>query len=633
MTGRLHLLSFAAALVVAWFCYAASFGADFQLDDAPNLGGLSAVSDLESAVDFVLGGTAGPTGRPLAQLSFVLQADAWRHGPDAFLRVNVFIHLLNAILLLLCVRQLFRLRGMAAGQATGTAAIAATVWVLLPLIATATLLVIQRMTTLSATFLLLGLLAYLASRALLERSPRAGLILMSASLVLGAALAALTKESGALLPIFALTIESTLLTRPNRVDRRAWNVWAIIFLWLPFAAVLAYLASRWPYPDYVVLHRGFDAGERLLTEAKLLWVYLAKALAGLPGRLGIFQDVDVVRSFRSPTALLAAAAWIAALAAALLARRRSPLLAFAVLWYLAGHLVESSVVPLELYFEHRNYLPIIGPIVALAAFLGQLADRVRVVALGVLAVFVLGNAWSLYAFASLQGDPSLAARFWAVKHPDSPRAVANLAAYQMSEESVDTAISTLHDFVERNPRYAYFRIQELNLTCLVAPQRLDAADIDEVRAQLDGTDLSFVASEMLLQLYQTAASADCRAVDVGTVVELAGALLANPRYAGNPRYNQIHHMLMATIRRAGGDTPAALAHLDRALTFGPSVDVIRMKTITLAVDGDTAAARAFLDDVAPSVPLNPIKALRWRRIFTGLYDYVDAVELELQGQS
>lgn len=631
MTGRLPLLSFAAALVVAWFGYAASFGADFQLDDEPNLGGLANVSDARSAVDFVLGGTAGPTGRPLALLSFVPQAEAWQDGPDAFLRVNILIHLLNAVLLLLCVRRLFRIRGAAAGQATGIAAISATVWVLLPLIATATLLVVQRMTTLSATFLLFGLLAYLASRSLLARSPRTGLLLMSASLVLGSVMAALAKESGALLPVLVLTIESTLLARPDRVDRRTWNAWATILLWLPFMAALAYLASRLPYPDHVVLHRGFDADERLLTEAQLLWVYLGKALVGLPGRLGIFQDIQVVQSAWS--GLLAAAAWGAVLVAAALARRRVPLAAFAVLWYLAGHLLESTVLPLELYFEHRNYLPIIGPIVALVAGTWQLAGRARVLALGVLAAFVVGNALSLYTFASLQGDPSVAARFWAVKYPDSPRAVANLAAYQMSEESVDKAIGTLRDFVGRNPRYAYLRIQELNLTCLVAPQRLDDRIVDEVASQLRATDLSFVASEMLLQLFETVSTTDCKPVDVGTVVELAEALLANPRYAANPRYNQIHHMLMATVRRDIGDAGAALAHLDRARDFGPSIDVIRMTAITLAVDGDAAAARAFLDEASASAPLNPLKALRWRRIFGGLYDYVDAMEQEQNGKS
>ena len=98
----------------------------------------------------------------------------------------------------------------------------------------------------------------------------------------------------------------------------------------------------------------------------MLWIYLSKAVLGMSSQLGIYQYPPTVsRSLLSPTTLLSCIAWLTLLIAAIRWRRRYPLFAVSVLWYLAGHVIESTIVPLELYFEHRNYIPIIGPLFGL----------------------------------------------------------------------------------------------------------------------------------------------------------------------------------------------------------------------------------------------------------------------------
>ncbi len=630
MTKRLPLLALAAALILAGIGYSASLGSDFQLDDEANLGSLETVSDRTSTIDFILGGTAGPLGRPLSLLTFALQADQWRQGPDAFLRVNIAIHLLNALLLAFVVRHLFIIRGDGRRSAMLIGTAAASIWVTLPLIATATMLVVQRMTTLSAFFMLAGLAAYVVARALVVRAPRKGLLLMAVSLTAASILATLAKESGILLPVYVLVIESTLLQRPDSVSRTTWRNWTVVVLWLPALIVIAYLVSIFNYPDYMIQFRGFDAVERLLTEAQLLWVYLSKALVGLSGRLGVYQgDVEVVRSLWSPLVLLAVTGWLVLALGAVAWRRRYPLFALAVLWYLAGHSLESTVVPLELYFEHRNYLPIVGPIMALAALLILHSDRVRTIALRVIPLVVLVNAGFLYSFASLQGEPQLAARYWVIKYPDSVRAVTNLLKYQLTEESTDRAIETIRDFTRRHPEYATLRIQELNLMCMTRPEELQPGRVDNVRAQLAESHLFFVALQMLMELYSTASEVKCPAVSPGTVMQMAEELRNNPKYAGHPRYNMVHYMLLASMQQRLDDEVAAVAHLRKAYEFLPSEDVVLMITVTLAPSGDIAGAREFLDRAASDEPVNPIKAIRWRRLINRLYDYVDSTEMEI----
>ena len=630
MTKRLPLLAFAAALILAGICYSASLGADYQFDDEASLVNLATVTDLRSAMDYIFSGTAGPTGRPLSLLTFALQARQWQQGPDAFLRVNIAIHLLNALLLAFVVRQLFLLRGDGRQSATLIGCVTASIWVTLPLIATATMIVVQRMATLSTLFMLVGLAAYVASRTMIERSPRKALLLMAISLTGGSVLAILAKEIGLLLPIYVLVAEATLLRRPASVSPATWRSWSAVFLWLPTLIVIAYLFSVFNYPDHVIQFRGFNAAERLLTEAQILWVYLSKALVGFSGRLGLYQgDVEIVRSLWSPAAMLAVASWLLLAFGAVSWRRRYPLLALAVLWYLAGHLLESTVVSLELYFEHRNYLPIAGPIMALTAFLILHSARVRTIALRVIPLVVLVNAGFLYSFASLQGDPRLSAGFWAVKYPDSLRAVTNLLAHQIKEGSTDQAIETISEFTRRHPEYAALRIQELNLMCMTRPDELQPGKVDEVREQLAESSLYFVVLQMLLELFSTASEGQCPAVSTGTVMQLAEELRNNPKYAGHPRYNMVHHLLLATMQQRLNDTAAAVEHLHKAYEFIPSEDVVYMMTMMLAPSGDIAGAREFLDRAARDEPANPIKALRWRRLINWLYDYVDSIETEI----
>ena len=123
-----------------------------------------------------------------------------------------------------CVRAVFLLRGIDEHRATLIACVSAALWVVLPLISTASLLVVQRMTILNVLFGLLGIAGYLAARATIDRAPRRALVLMGLSLFLGTSLSVLAKESGILLPLYVLVLEATLLQRPAAASVRDWRL-------------------------------------------------------------------------------------------------------------------------------------------------------------------------------------------------------------------------------------------------------------------------------------------------------------------------------------------------------------------------------------------------------------------------
>ena len=123
--------------------------------------------------------------------------------------------------------------------------------------------------------------------------------------------------------------------------------------------------------------------------------------------------------------------------------------------------------------------------------------------------------------------------------------------------------------------------------------------------------------------------AQCPAVSAATVMQMAEELRDNPKYAGHPRYNITHHIVLAIMKQRIDDNAAAIGHLRKAYEFSPSEDVVKMMTVTFAASGDIAGAREFLDRAASDEPANPIKAISWRRLINDLYDYVDAIETEI----
>ncbi|MDX1404896.1 MAG: hypothetical protein R3192_10170, partial [Woeseiaceae bacterium] len=532
---RLVLVGFAAALLFAWFCYQPALSGAFQFDDYFNLRGLAAIDDAAAAFEFIFSGSAGPTGRPLALASFALQAQNFEDGASPFLLVNILIHLCNGLLLASFLFQLARQQSIARNDASIIAAIAASLWLFMPLLATASLFVVQRMTTLSALFMLLGLNGYLFARAKLHVNARLALTSMSAVLVLFTALATLCKESGILLPVLVLVLEATVLPLADKLPARDWRVWQSIFLGFPLLVLLVYLATWLDWSDGVMARRGFTVWERLMTEARVLWLYLAKAVTGVPSRIGIYQEPPAMsRTLLHAPTLLAVIAWCALLAASIRWRRRYPLIALGVLWFLAGHLIESTVIPLDIYFEHRNYVPMIGPVFAITSIAYLHTGRYRRLAMVLLAGVWFVNSWSLYGFASLSGQPSMAARYWAALYPNSQRAVSRMANFQLLEEGPLNAVATIDAFADANPEHAYMRIVQLNLLCKAAP----AADHSELVAtlsnELPNAAFSFTSAVMLFELYATVASSQCNGVGIDTVTSLASILRDNPAYQDEP---------------------------------------------------------------------------------------------------
>jgi hypothetical protein len=112
-----------------------------------------------------------------------------------------------------------------------------------------------------------------------------------------------------------------------------------------------------------------------------------------------------------------------------------------------GHALESTVFPLELYFEHRNYLPSVGIWFALVALCAQLQQRwppLRNWLLAGLVFVLLRSIVSLGSQAVIWSDLHLVSMEAANYHPQSPRALLELAQVYARDQNLEGALELVN---------------------------------------------------------------------------------------------------------------------------------------------------------------------------------------------
>jgi protein O-mannosyl-transferase len=613
----LPLLGLLLLLAVAWIVYAPGIHGSFLFDDFGNLPALGATGPVDSWPAFwryITSGTADPTGRPLTLLTFLMDARDWPADPYPFKRTNLILHLLNGVLLTALLRRLgLNAFGLAVQRRIEIAAVlGAAFWMLHPLLVSTTLYIVQREAMLPATFTLLGLLLWQRGRHALQRGHIARSLLWIA-LGLGGCtmLGVLSKANGILLPALALVIEYGLLPRvfgqgstagdhtsiqaglpgvapegssiatevaPTTKESprgagvrqcRAYG-WAMaVFGWLPATMAAGYLLnSAWDgFAHGLSTLRPWTMGQRLLTEPRVLMDYLDLLWLPRPFTPGLFNDqIKASLSLWSPASTLPALlAVLGLIIGAWLLRRRWPAFALAILFYFVGQSLESSTIPLELYYEHRNYLPAMLMFWPLALWLcGVRQDELAATrdgpgtsekhrargallqqpecnhvgrsdlrgtnwAKGMLAaVLLLGMAMMTHARAQLWGNTRDQGGLWATLNPDSPRAQANAALLEMAAGQPWHAIVRLETLLRAQPDQVQLAFNLIGARCMLGA--LGPNDLAQAHyAIANARDPGGLLVHWFEGSIPTAVSGRCRGLDLNALDSLLDAGLANSK--------------------------------------------------------------------------------------------------------
>ncbi len=608
--------AFVAILLLAWLAYRPGLGGGFLFDDFANLPSLGETGPIDNAAAFwryVTSGSADPTGRPLALVSFLIDANDWPADPYPFKRTSLLLHLLNGVLLTLLLLKLGRALGKSDRQSAYAALLGAAIWLLHPLFLSTTLYVVQRESILPAAFVLVGLLGYIRGRELAAQGRRIGVFVAGLSIVVCTLLAVLCKANGALLPLLAWIVDGILLAPIRGADepqtRGSFAITRWIVLVMPSILLFAFLGkvAYSGLTNGIGETRPWTLGERLFSESHALVEYLRLLWLPHPFSTGLFNDsFPASHGLFSPPTTLLCALFVAMLPLwAWNQRRRHPALAASILFFFAGHLLESTVIPLELYFEHRNYLPAMLLFWPFALWLcapsrkAATAGSVAVPPLPALRTLLAialppGLAYMTFLGAGMWGDVNGQAMLWAAKNPESPRAQAYAAQIEVARGQVPSATTRLERALEKAPRDLQLTLNLMGAKC--AAGNLTPADLERAASALrNARNAGRLGYDWFVRALSTSRDGSCPGLDLDALDRLLVAAGENSRTEKIPGRRQDRLHLQGRIALLRGDSARALELFNAAIDADTRPSAALEQAAILASAKQAALAQDHLD--------------------------------------
>jgi hypothetical protein len=597
----------AAALVGLVFF--PGLGGGFLLDDFENFSPLTRfVAGELSWMGAILGNQSGPLGRPLSMASFAADAHLFGLESRAFLRTNLAIHLGCALLVFLLVRRLLAVAPpVNPGKVAWIALSLAFVWAVLPIHVSVVLYAVQRMALLSALFVFAALLVFVIARQRLRDGQSGWALPLFVGFPLLTALAMLSKENGALAPLIAGAIELAWFRQTRSVrEQRTRSLFFGLFLGLPAIVALVGLlvAPERFLGGYEI--RTFTPAERLLTQPRVLWDYVQHIVLPFGPAMGLIHD-DYPNStalLSPPATLVAILAWVATLTLAWRLRSTAPAVLGGLLVFLTAHAMESTIFPLELYFEHRNYVAAVGVVIAVAglvaaghARLGATTPGFRRVLSATALALPLAFAAATFARATVWGEPKARMAQALKTSPYSPRLRAQLAIEVAGTGNLSEALAHLQ-FAAAGPSPPPARTLDLwrIIAACVAGATLEADSIVERLLAANQPAISITEMAVFEALAKRIEAGECSWPTAAQAQDIGEAMIAQTLQS--PNVHQVWRTRYITARLqatqglyADAVSNAEIAWRDSRWTAGVGILVFQLH----ASLGDLAACRATLE--------------------------------------
>ena len=387
-------------LIILLAIYSNSFYGEWHFDDSANIVDNASIqiksfswSEIKHFLPGVYQSVLPP--RPLSYFSFALNYKFGGMDVFGFHVVNFIIHYLAAVFLFLFIYNTLKLpllREKYSLIAYPIALLSTFFWSLNPVHVTSVTYIVQRMASMAGMFYIMSMYFYLKARTTKNTGSSIGFFVGCA---LAGLAAVLSKENAVMLPVSILIFDLFLIQGVNKENIKKFS--KILFLPLLLILIIGIIytggfsdASR----GYAL--RDFSMTQRLLTEPRVILFYLSLLFYPISSRLTFLYDIEVSRSLFQPWSTIPSILLILFIISfALYIARKRPLISFCIIFYFLNHIIEGSIFPLELIYEHRNYLPSMLLFIPLAEFIIYSIDYFSykkviqcIVALGIVIILV-----------------------------------------------------------------------------------------------------------------------------------------------------------------------------------------------------------------------------------------------------
>ena len=497
---KIKSLEFLLLLLLAactFFVYTRSIKGPFVFDDTINIRDNLNIRLTKLTFDgIVKAGFESPSShRPVANISFALNYYFSRYDTVGYHFINVLMHILTGIILFYLIKITLGLltannlklqyekitppdkRNDSMCNSTEPSILASTrslspesnglvfisfftafIWLVHPLQTQTVSYIVQRMNCMAAMFYLLSLLLYVKARLSNFKGKKLALFI---GCILSGILSLGSKEIAATLPLFIFLYEWYFFQDINFGWLKRNSIYLFCFLGIVTLLLFFYLGG---HPIERILssykYRDFTLYQRVLTEFRVVIYYISLIIFPHPMRLNLLHDFTISNSFIDPTTmLLSFIAILGLVAAAIWLAKRERLLSFCILWFMGNLVIESSVIGLEIIFEHRLYLPSMFFILIFVSLVYRFVNSKWIGGILLCAVAIIFSVWT-YQRNIVWSDDVILWKDCVMKSPHQSRQQYNLGVVLAQNGNLDDAIKHYRTALNFKPDYveAYYNL-------------------------------------------------------------------------------------------------------------------------------------------------------------------------------
>jgi hypothetical protein len=442
---------------IVYLTYCTGISGQFQFDDYPNIVLNERLHiktlDLENVTKAALSSTSGILKRPISMASLAINYYFSGLNPFSYKLTNLVIHIINTLgIYILCLLLYGSIKSYNFNISKYNASLAVAIaWGVHPINLTAVLYVVQRMTSLATLFTLCATCLYLIARKKLDNNHTAKGITYLFLVIIFGILGVLSKENAALIFLYLFIIECCLYREKEHSSnyKKIVIIFFTLCLFTPGIVIAAYTFNN---PEWIL--KGYSATsftlhERLITQARILWMYIYWILLPNNGNLGFLHD-DITLStnlFDQTFPILSIIGHILSIFILVLLWRRKKQLLFVLgySFFYASHLIESTVFALILIFEHRNYFGSFGLMLGIFSYAFSVTNKYKNISLIGVTIYIILLIFLTAQRSMIWGDGIRSALVDVHHHPNSSAAHYELGRqYSMKSEIKLTNKAAFH---------------------------------------------------------------------------------------------------------------------------------------------------------------------------------------------
>jgi tetratricopeptide (TPR) repeat protein len=302
------------------------------------------------------------------------------------------------------------------------------IWLVHPVQTNAVTYICQRMASMVAMFYILSMLCYVIGRINFRKKKTKTAILFFLGCILSGCCAVASKENAGPLPVFILFYE-WFFFQDLKIFRSYRTLIWIVIGGVVFTAVAIHFVGVDPLQRIVnsYTRREFTLPQRVMTEFRVVTYYLSLLFYPPPSRLILDHDYPLSYAFSDPFSTLTCCVLILAVfGLAVYLAKKERLISFALFWFLGNLVIESSVIGIEIIYEHRMYLPTMFLFLMLTMIVFRVVRNKWAVAVILILCVMILSVWAHQRNRIWESDVT----FWtdnAMKSPLKERPYQNLA--------------------------------------------------------------------------------------------------------------------------------------------------------------------------------------------------------------